>query len=61
MSATAESESVDKEKMLRERFKQRNVHGHSSDSTIQKLLYGRKFGVHNDSAVDKGSINDGGK
>lgn len=53
MSSTTESESVDREKLLRERFKQRNVHGHSSDSTVQKLLYGRKFGIHNDAADKK--------
>lgn len=60
MSSTTESESVDREKLLRERFKQRNVHGHSSDSTVQKLLYGRKFGIHND-AADKKRMGDEGK
>ncbi|CAI9737860.1 gamma-tubulin complex component 6-like [Octopus vulgaris] len=42
MSATTESEPTDDDASKRARFKQRNIHGHASDSTIQKLLYGRK-------------------
>uniref|UniRef100_A0A0L8GTH3 Gamma-tubulin complex component n=1 Tax=Octopus bimaculoides TaxID=37653 RepID=A0A0L8GTH3_OCTBM len=38
MSATTESEPTDDDASKRARFKQRNIHGHSSDSTIQKLL-----------------------
>jgi hypothetical protein len=40
MSAIKESDRVDHEAIRRERFQIRNVHGHMSDSTIQKLLYG---------------------
>ena len=41
VSANMESEFVDNEAILRDRFKVRNVYGHASDSTVEKLLYGR--------------------
>lgn len=40
MSAITESEHVDHDAVRRQRFQVRNVHGHMSDSSIQKLLYG---------------------
>lgn len=40
MSAIKESDPVDHEAIRRGRFLVRNVHGHMSDSTIQKILYG---------------------
>lgn len=42
MSSTKESEWVDVDKLRLEKFKQQNIHGHSSDSTVQALLYGPK-------------------
>ncbi|GAB1603185.1 gamma-tubulin complex component 6-like [Argonauta hians] len=41
MCATTESQPQDTDASKRAKFKQRNIHGHASDSTIQKLLYGR--------------------
>lgn len=43
-SATKESEYVDVGGIRRQRFLEQNVFGHSSDSTVQRLLYGDKFG-----------------
>ena len=43
--ANLESEYVDVEGIRRKRFLQQNVFGHSSDSTVQRLLYGDAFGV----------------
>lgn len=42
MWATKESEFIDHDKLRLEKFKAVNVYGHSSDSTVQKLLYGDK-------------------
>ncbi|KAL5014919.1 hypothetical protein ScPMuIL_009189 [Solemya velum] len=42
-SSTKESESVDLDAITRKKFLQRNVHGHSSQSTVQKLLYGEQL------------------
>ncbi|XP_055998432.1 gamma-tubulin complex component 6-like isoform X2 [Ostrea edulis] len=42
MSATKQSEWVDVDKARLEKFKRQNIHGHSSDSTVQALLYGPK-------------------
>lgn len=44
MSATKESEYIDYEEMRLQMFKERNVHGHATDSTVQRLLYEGKFG-----------------
>jgi len=41
ISASIESEHVDTYGIHRERFRQRNVHGHASDSSIATLLYGQ--------------------
>jgi hypothetical protein len=38
MWATKESEFIDHDKLRLEKFKAVNVYGHSSDSTVQKLL-----------------------
>ena len=43
-SATMESEYVDMDGIRRQRFQEQNMFGHSSDSTVQRLLYGDKFG-----------------
>ncbi|KAK3103352.1 hypothetical protein FSP39_018661 [Pinctada imbricata] len=40
MHATKESEFVDFDQMRLEKFRQQNIAGHASDSTIQRLLYG---------------------
>jgi len=40
-NASTESERIDMDSILREKFRQRNVHGHSSDSSVAKLLYGQ--------------------
>jgi len=37
--ASTESEHVDVDGIRREKFRQRNVHGHSSDSSVARLLY----------------------
>ena len=42
--STKESEYIDYDKIRLEKFKAMNVHGHSSDSTVQRLLYGEHFG-----------------
>ncbi|XP_061177982.1 gamma-tubulin complex component 6-like [Saccostrea echinata] len=42
MSSTKESEWIDVDKARLEKFKRQNIHGHSSDSTVQALLYGPK-------------------
>ncbi|WAR25208.1 GCP6-like protein [Mya arenaria] len=44
MSATKESEYIDHEKKRVQMFKERNVFGHATDSTVQRLLYEGKFG-----------------
>lgn len=50
MSATKESEYVDMEARRVQMFKERNVHGHAADSTVEKLLY---VGKYNDKKVVK--------
>ncbi|XP_033725469.1 gamma-tubulin complex component 6-like [Pecten maximus] len=40
MSASTESEMIDQDENRLQKFKSFNVHGHSSDSTVQQLLYG---------------------
>lgn len=44
MSATKESEYIDYEHMHVQMFKERNVHGHATDSSVQRLLYEGRFG-----------------
>lgn len=44
MSATKESEFVDYDQRRLQMFKERNVYGHATDSTVQRLLYDGKFG-----------------
>ena len=39
-NASTESEPVDVDGIRRVKFHQRNVHGHSSDSSVARLLYG---------------------
>ena len=41
INASTESEYVDVDRLRRERFWQRNVHGHSTDSSVARLLYGQ--------------------
>lgn len=43
MSSTRESEWVDVDQLRLEKFKQQNIYGHSSDSTVQALLYGPRI------------------
>lgn len=40
MNAITESEHIDHNAMRRQRFLVHNIHGHMSDSSIQRLLYG---------------------
>ena len=40
-NASAESKAVDADAVRLEKFRQRNVHGHSSDSSVAMLLYGQ--------------------
>ena len=40
-NASAESDHVDMDEVRREKFRQRNVHGHSSDSSVARLLCGQ--------------------
>ncbi|XP_071082841.1 gamma-tubulin complex component 6-like [Haliotis cracherodii] len=42
--SSRESEFVDLDERRLKKFRIRNIHGHSSDSTVQKLLYGEKYG-----------------
>lgn len=56
-SSTMESVPVDLDAITRKRFLQRNVHGHSSQSTVQKLLYGEK-GENKGKPVAEGEKND---
>lgn len=42
VNALTESEHVDLDAARTERFRARNVHGHSSDSSVQVLLYGER-------------------
>ncbi|XP_041349185.1 gamma-tubulin complex component 6-like [Gigantopelta aegis] len=44
MYATKESEYVDENEVRVKKFKERNVYGHSTDSSVQRLLYGVKTG-----------------
>lgn len=53
MWATKESEMIDHDALRLEKFKSINVYGHSSDSTVQKLLYGDK---HNRSYDETGNF-----
>ena len=39
-NASTESEHVDVDGIRTEKFRQRNVHGHSSDSSVARLLHG---------------------
>jgi len=39
-NASTESEHVDIDGIRREKFRQRNMHGHSSDSSVARLLHG---------------------
>ena len=41
INASTESEYVDVDRLRRERFRQRNIHGHSADSSVARLLYGQ--------------------
>ena len=40
-NASTESEQVDVDGVRREKFRQHNVHGHSSDSSVARILYGQ--------------------
>ena len=44
MYATKESEFVDVDGIRLQRFREQNVKGHSTDSTVEKLLYGEEYG-----------------
>lgn len=46
--ASVESTFVDHDAMRIGQFKQRNVHGHAADSSVQRLLYGENFGKAGD-------------
>ncbi|XP_064606051.1 gamma-tubulin complex component 6-like [Liolophura sinensis] len=46
--ASVESEFVDHDALRIDYFKQRNIHGHAADSSVQRILYGEKFGKAGD-------------
>ena len=45
MYSTKESEYIDYDERRTQMFKERNVHGHAMDSTVEKLLYQGRFGA----------------
>lgn len=45
MFATKESDWVDMDARRLQKFRTQNIYGHASDSSIQKLLYGKGFGA----------------
>jgi len=57
-NASTESEPSDVDRVRTERFRQRNVHGHSSDSSVARLLYGQPAveTVHDTDDVEPGLI-----
>ncbi|XP_045164903.2 gamma-tubulin complex component 6-like [Mercenaria mercenaria] len=44
MCATKESEFIDYEQKRVQMFKERNIYGHATDSSVERLLYDGKFG-----------------
>ena len=48
MYSTKESEYIDFDQKRTQMFKERNIHGHATDSTVEKLLYQGKFGAKDD-------------
>ena len=57
MHSTKESDYVDMDLKRTQMFKERNVYGHATDSTVQKLLYQGQFGVKEEEKMDnKGLI-----
>lgn len=59
MNALTESKFLDVEHLRTERFRSRNIHGHSSNSTIQHLLYGSKHTeteIHGNVAEESGNL-----
>ncbi|XP_021351064.1 gamma-tubulin complex component 6-like isoform X2 [Mizuhopecten yessoensis] len=56
MSASMESERIDHDENRLEKFKSLNVHGHSSDSTVQKLLYGDRKAMQEVKEQELGDI-----
>lgn len=60
MNALTESKFLDVEHLRTERFRSRNIHGHSSNSTIQHLLYVNQHNeteIHGEVAEDSGNLN----
>lgn len=47
MYASKESDHVDVDQIRLQKFRERNVQGHASKSTVEKLLYGTEFGQFN--------------
>ena len=56
MNVNKMSEEQDTAELNRIKFQQQNIHGHSSNSTIQRLLYGRR----NEESLDKTQLPDQG-
>ena len=52
MHSTKESDYVDMDLKRTQMFKERNVYGHATDSTVQKLLYQGQFGVKEEEKMD---------
>lgn len=44
MQASTESEYIDHDAHRLSKFRNQNVYGHASDSSVQKLLYGKNYG-----------------
>lgn len=57
MSATKESEYVDHDAKCVQLFKERNVHGHATDSRVEKLLYRGKFTEPETETMEEGRCN----
>ena len=60
-NASTESEHVDVDSIRREKFRQHNVHGHSSDSSVARLLHGQSAAESaaepDDDVIETGLVN----
>jgi len=54
MSATKESEHVDHDLKRVQMFKERNVYGHATDSSVQRLLYDGRFTTNQELPEENG-------
>ena len=52
MFSAKESEYVDMDQKRTQMFKERNIYGHATDSTVEKLMYQGKFGIKEEEKLD---------